>query len=165
MVIAHLGCAVSLAGMASDSAFTVEKLVAARPGDRIETAGWTADFRAISPLAGDNWTAMQADIAVLRGGGSPVILHPQSRFFSSPPTATTESAILTRWNGQLYVVLGQDAAQDGRYQVRIWWKPFVTFIWLGGAMIALGGLLALVGRERRGWVMKLRRRKAVELLA
>ncbi|WP_336963327.1 heme lyase CcmF/NrfE family subunit [Sphingobium aquiterrae] len=165
MVIAHLGCAVSLAGMASDSAFTVEKLVAARPGDRVETAGWTADFQAISPLAGDNWTALQADIAVSRGGGEPIILHPQSRFFSSPPTATTESAILTRWDGQLYVVLGQDAAQDGRYQLRIWWKPFVTFIWLGGAMIALGGLLALLGRERRGWLMKLRRRRAGEILA
>jgi cytochrome c-type biogenesis protein CcmF len=162
MVIAHLGCAVSLAGMASDSAFTVEKLVAARPGDRVETAGWTVDFQGLSPIAGDNWTALQADMAVARGGGAPVVLHPQSRFFASPPTSTTESAILTRWDGQLYVVLGQDAAQDGRYQLRIWWKPFVTFIWLGGAMIALGGALALVGRERRGWLMKLRRRRAVE---
>src|SRR3546814_16493950 len=40
MVIAHLGCAVSLAGMACDSAFTVEKLVAARPGATVATAGW-----------------------------------------------------------------------------------------------------------------------------
>jgi len=44
--------------------------------------------------------------------------------------------------------------------MRIWWKPFVTLIWLGGGMIALGGVLALIGRERRGWMMKLRRAEA-----
>ncbi|BAV64003.1 heme lyase CcmF/NrfE family subunit [Sphingobium cloacae] len=159
MVIAHLGCAVSLGGMASDSAFTVEKLVAARPGDTIETAGWKLHFDKIMPMAGDNWTALQADMSASRGGGRAIAIHPQSRFFASPPTTTTEAALLTRWNGQLYVVLGQET-EDGRWQVRVWWKPFVTFIWLGGFMIALGGVLALIGRERRGWLMKWRARAA-----
>ena len=160
MVIAHLGCAVSLAGMAADSAFTVEKLVAARPGDVIETAGWKVRFDAITPIAGDNWTALQGDMTASRGSGSPIDIHPQARFFTAPPTNTTEAALLTRWDGQLYVVLGQEA-DDGRWQVRIWWKPFVTLIWLGGMMIALGGTLSLLGRERRGWLQKLRRRSAV----
>jgi cytochrome c-type biogenesis protein CcmF len=160
MVIAHLGCAVSLAGMACDSAFTVEKLVAARPGDTITTAGWTLRFVQIMPIAGDNWTALQADMQVDRGG-APVLIRPQSRFFASPPTTTSEAALLTRWNGQLYVVLGEEV-EGGRWQMRIWWKPFVTFIWLGGIMIALGGALALVGRERRGWLLKWRARREVE---
>ena len=157
MVIAHLGCAVSLAGMACDSAFTVEKLAAVRPGDIVEAADWKLRFVRISPLAGENWTALQADMEVSRGDGKPVMMHPQSRFFASPPTTTTEAALLTRWNGQLYVVLGQEADQ-GRWQIRIWWKPFVTLIWLGGALIALGGALALIGRERRGWLLKWRAR-------
>ncbi|SEJ87936.1 cytochrome c-type biogenesis protein CcmF [Sphingobium sp. AP50] len=160
MVIAHLGCAVSLAGMACDSAFTVEKLVAARPGDTIQTAGWTLRFVQIMPIAGDNWTALQADMQVDRGG-APVLIRPQSRFFASPPTTTSEAALLTRWNGQLYVVLGEEV-EGGRWQMRIWWKPFVTFIWLGGIMIALGGALALVGRERRGWLLKWRARREAE---
>jgi cytochrome c-type biogenesis protein CcmF len=58
MVIAHLGCAVSLAGMAAESAYSVEKLVAARPGERIETAGWALDFKSVTPVAGPNWTAI-----------------------------------------------------------------------------------------------------------
>jgi cytochrome c-type biogenesis protein CcmF len=157
MVMAHLGCAVSMAGMACDSAFTVEKLVAARPGDTIGSAGWTLRFMRIMPIAGDNWTALQADMQATRGSYS-VAIHPQSRFFSSPPTSTTEAALLTRWNGQLYVVLGEEV-EDGRWQLRIWWKPFVTLIWLGGVMIALGGALALVGRERRGWMLKWKARK------
>ncbi|MFD1105799.1 heme lyase CcmF/NrfE family subunit [Sphingobium olei] len=158
MVIAHLGCAVSLAGMACDSAFTVEKLVAARPGDTIRTAGWTLRFTRIMPIAGDNWTALQADITAGRGG-TPVLIRPQSRFFSSPPTTTSEAALLTRWDGQLYVVLGEEV-EGGRWQLRIWWKPFVTLIWLGGIMIALGGALALLGREKRGWIAKWQARRA-----
>ena len=159
MVIAHLGCAVSLAGMACDSAFTVEKLVAARPGEAIRTAGWTLRFVKIMPLAGDNWTALQADMAVDRGGRA-VMMRPQSRFFTSPPTTTSEAALLTQWDGQLYVVLGEEV-EGGRWQLRIWWKPFVTLIWFGGVLIALGGALALVGHERRGWLVKWRSRRAV----
>jgi cytochrome c-type biogenesis protein CcmF len=157
MVIAHFGCAVGVAGMASESAFSVEKLVAAQPGARIETAGWTIRFDHVTPVAGPNWTAMDGTFRVSRGNGAPVELHPQSRFFASPPTSTTESALLTRWNGQLYIVLGEQL-EDGRWQLRIWWKPFVTLIWGGGCLIGLGGVLAMIGRLGRGW--RLRRRSA-----
>jgi cytochrome c-type biogenesis protein CcmF len=164
MVIAHLGCAVSLAGMASDSAFAVEKLVAARPGTKIDVAGWQVEFQRAMPIAGPNWTAMEATMSVSRGGGAPVIMRPQARYFSDPPTPTTESAQLTAWDGQLYLVLG-DELDDGRWQLRLWWKPFVTLIWAGGAMIALGGALALVGRLGRGWLRARARVRSAEALA
>ena len=102
------------------------------------------------PVAGPNWTAVEGELRASRGSGVSV-LKPQSRFFPSPPTTTNEAAIDTSWNGQLYVVLGEQDEQ-GRWQLRIWWKPFVTLIWLGGVLIGLGGALALVGRlvrERR----------------
>ncbi len=164
MMIAHLGCAVSLAGMATDSAWTVEKLVAARPGEVVHAAGWNVRFVGVSPVAGPNWTAMQGEMVVSRGGGTPITVHPQARFFADPPTNTTEAALLTRWNGQLYVVLGQEA-EEGRWQLRVWWKPFVTLIWLGGVMIAFGGALALVGRMRRGLLLRWRRPAAAEATA
>lgn len=80
-------------------------------------------------------------------GGEPVILTPQARNFWSPPQSTSESALLTKWNGQLYAVIGNQA-EDGRWQIRIWWKPFVTFIWYGGLLIGLGGILAIAGRVK-----------------
>jgi cytochrome c-type biogenesis protein CcmF len=150
MAIAHLGVAVAILGMASDSAFTEERLAAARPGETIAVGPWLIEFRQVMPVAGPNWTALEAELRASKGSGA-IVLKPQSRFFPSPPTTTNEAAIDTSWNGQLYAVLGERDEQ-GRWQLRLWWKPFVTLIWLGGFLIALGGALALVGRmvrERR----------------
>ena len=147
MVVSHLGIAVALAGIACDSAFTVERLVAARVGETVAVGPWSVTLRGISPVLGDNWSALQARLDVARAG-RPTALFPQQRFFSDPPTATTESAILTVLDGQLYTVLGAPG-DGGRWQLRLWWKPFVTLIWLGGALVALGGALSLIGRWRR----------------
>jgi cytochrome c-type biogenesis protein CcmF len=149
MVIAHLGVAIVLAGMASDSAFTREKLATARPGDTLQVGPWLVELRGLNPAGGPNWTAIEAELRASRGGGVE-ILKPQTRYFTDPPTETNEAAILTRLNGQLYTVIGQPVG-DGSWQLRLWWKPFVTFIWLGGVLIALGGMLALLGRALRGW--------------
>jgi cytochrome c-type biogenesis protein CcmF len=148
MVVAHLGIAVSLAGMASESAFTRERLVAAAPGEIVAVGPYSIRFDAVEPLAGPNWTAVEARLTARRGDGRGFVLRPQARMFSAPPTETSEAAIATRLDGQLYTVLGKPDDR-GRWQLRLWWKPFVTLIWLGGAMVAFGGLLALVGRVRR----------------
>ena len=147
MVISHLGIAVALAGAASDTAFTQERLVAARPGDEVGVGPWRVRFLGVDPLAGPNWTAVEGHLRATRGGRA-ISLDPQSRTFSDPPTETNEAAIRTVWNGQLYTVISHPD-ESGRWQLRLWWKPFVTLIWLGGGLIALGGFLALVGRLRR----------------
>src|SRR5687768_13677336 len=148
MVTAHLGIAVALAGMASESAFTRETLVAARPGQTVHVGPFAVRFDGVDPVAGPNWTAVEARLTARRGEGAPFELRPQARMFSSPPTPTSEAAIATRLDGQLYVALGESDEQ-GRWQLRLWWKPAVTLIWLGGVLVALGGLLALLGRLRR----------------
>jgi cytochrome c-type biogenesis protein CcmF len=90
---------------------------------------------------------VEAELQASRGSGI-VTLKPQSRYFTDPPTETSESAIRTFWNGQLYTVVGK-ADPSGGWQLRLWWKPFVTLIWAGGALIALGGALAMLGRVWR----------------
>ena len=160
MVMAHFGVAVSLFGMASESAFTSERLAAVAPGGREEVAGWTITLESVDPIAGPNWTAVEARIMASRNGGEPVLLTPQARNFWAPPQATSESALVTHWDGQLYAVIGDSAGVDEngkeRFQLRIWWKPFVTFIWYGGLLIAFGGILSIVGRLR----VDLKRRSA-----
>ncbi len=149
MMIAHFGIAVTLAGMASDSAFTKQTLAVVKEGEALRVGLWTAKLGEVVPTAGKNWTAIEAEIHASRGEGLET-LKPQTRYFTDPPTETNEAAIKTFWNGQLYTVIGKPDASGG-WQVRLWWKPFVTLIWLGGTLIAFGGALALLGRAWRGW--------------
>ena len=157
MAVAHFGIAVALAGMAANAAFTSERLGIARPGDLLSVGPWQVQLASVTPTAGKNWTAVEAVLRATRGDGV-ITLEPQTRYFSDPPTETNESAIRTFWNGQLYTVVGRQD-QSGAWQLRLWWKPFVTLIWAGGALIALGGALALFGRL---WRLVWRRRPEAE---
>jgi cytochrome c-type biogenesis protein CcmF len=147
MVVAHFGLAVALAGMAANAAFTSERLAVARPGETLSVGPWLVQLENVVPAAGKNWTAIEAELRASRGQGA-VTLKPQTRYFTDPPMDTNEAAIDTFWNGQLYTVIGKADASGG-WQVRLWWKPFVTLIWLGGALVALGGAIALLGRAWR----------------
>ncbi len=157
MVVAHLGIAVSLAGMAASSAFTKEVLVAKGVDEPARVGPYRVTLRGIRPVIGDNWTALEARLQVQRGEAPATLLAPQSRFFSNPSTTTSESAILTALDGQLYTVLGQPDGR-GRWQLRLWWKPWVTPIWLGGALVALGGAVSILGH----WVRDKRQKKRLE---
>jgi cytochrome c-type biogenesis protein CcmF len=149
MVIAHFGIAVSVFGMAAESGFSKETLTALAPGESAEIAGWKVKLDDVKPVLGDNWVAVEGEMVASKNGDT-FMLRPQSRQFYKPEMQTSEAALLTRWNGQLYAVIAQpDQEGDGRWQVRLWWKPYVTFIWYGGILIALGGTISLFGRMFR----------------
>ena len=160
MVLAHFGIAVSLFGMASESAFSSERLVAVNVGESAKVGPWDIRLASVKPVAGPNWTAMEGDLQARYKGAAALSLGPQSRSFWAPVQQTNESALLTRWNGQLYTVLGEQT-EDGRWQLRLWWKPFVPLIWLGGALVALGGMLALLGRVASDLRRRIATRKIV----
>ena len=159
MVVAHFGIAIALLGMACDSAFSIQRLVAARVGETVLVGPWRVSLAGVTPVAGPNWTALEGELLAVRGSGVLVHLAPQSRTFWAPVQTTSVSALHTVWDGQLYTVLGDEVADDAgdmatpasdpahsRWQLRLWWKPFVPLIWGGGALVALGGALALLGR-------------------
>ena len=148
MVLAHFGIAVALAGMASNAAFTARRLPWPSRAKRFASGRGRYSCVDVVPGAGKNWTAIEAELRATRGEG-PIELRPQMRYFSDPPTETSEAAIVTFWNGQLYTVIGKPDP-GGAWQLRLWWKPFVTLIWAGGALIALGGALALSARRCAG---------------
>ena len=149
MVIAHFGLAISITGMAAESGFSSETLAAMSPGETRSVAGWRVQLRDVKPVVGDNWVAIQGDMLAMRRGEG-VIITPQSRQFFAPEQQTSEAALLTRWDGQLYAVIAQPSGgDDKRWQVRLWWKPLVTFIWFGGILVALGGSISLLGRMLR----------------
>ncbi|MDE2435263.1 MAG: heme lyase CcmF/NrfE family subunit [Sphingomonadales bacterium] len=149
MVLAHLGCAVSVAGMACESAFTKENMVAMAANETRPVGPYAVTLLGVRQRPGPNYQALEAVVSVTRGTqGTPFQMVPQLHQFTTEGMTTNQAAIRTFWDGQLYITLGENS--DGnRFLLRMWWKPFVTLIWLGGVMIALGGVLSLLGRVRR----------------
>lgn len=158
MVIAHFGMAITITGMATESGWSTEKLAAMRPGEKVVISGWQAELDEVRPVVGENWVALEGVLRVERDGNT-MIMRPQSRQFIDPEQQTTEAALLTRWDGQLYAVIAAPAEGEipDRWQIRLWWKPYVTLIWYGSLLIALGGTMALVGRS--AFFARLRRRR------
>ncbi len=151
MVIAHFGIAICAFGMAAESGFSKQLLKSVDIGDSEVIADFNVKLKNVVPTIGDNWVATQAIIEVSDKddrADEVEMLQPEQRLFFNPNQETSEAALMTRWNGQLYAVLGKQNA-DGKWQLRIWWKPFVTWIWYGAVIIALGGLIALIGRTNR----------------
>lgn len=148
MVIAHLGCAVAVAGMASEAAFTEENMVAMAANETREVGPFSVTLQGVRERPGPNYQILEAVLSARKGSGTTFTMTPQLHAFTDPPMTTNQAAIKTFWNGQLYLTLGENSVGE-TFIVRMWWKPFVTLIWIGGALIALGGALSFIGRIRR----------------
>ncbi|MFM5893523.1 MAG: heme lyase CcmF/NrfE family subunit [Novosphingobium sp.] len=148
MVLAHFGCAVSIAGMACDSAFTQENMVSMMANETRDIGPFSVTLLGVREKPGPNYSALEAVLSVRKGEGAPFEMLPQLHAFTDPEMTTNQAAIRTLWNGQLYLVLGENS-DNSHFLMRMWWKPFVTLIWLGGVLIALGGALSLLGRTKR----------------
>jgi cytochrome c-type biogenesis protein CcmF len=147
MALAHLGVAVSVLGATASGALEREALVSMRVGDAIQMGEWRAELADVRPVAGPNWTAVEATLDVRRDGMPVAVLKPQSRMFVAPGQETTEAGRAGWRTGELYAVLGKPDG-TGRWQVQLWVKPMVRLIWWGAVLMAFGGLLALGGRVR-----------------
>jgi cytochrome c-type biogenesis protein CcmF len=147
MALAHLGVAVSILGATASGALQREALVTLRVGEAVQLGPWRAELLDVRPVAGPNWTAIEAQLDVRRDGAPIAVLKPQSRMFVAPAQETTESGRAGWRGGELYSVIGKPDG-TGRWQIHFWVKPLVRLIWYGGLLMALGGLVALGGRVR-----------------
>ena len=148
MMVAHLGIAVFIIGVTMVSAFQVERDLKMMPGDSTEIRGWTFTFGGVQPLQGPNYEGVQGLFEVSRDGQAQGRMLPEKRIYRVQSNAMTEAAIRTRLTGDLYVSLGEPVGQDA-WTVRVYVKPFVSWIWGGCVVMALGGLLAATDRRYR----------------
>ncbi|WP_417449483.1 heme lyase CcmF/NrfE family subunit [Kordiimonas sp.] len=148
MSLAHLGLAVILFGITISEAWTEEKLVVMAPGDTAEVGGFDFKFGGVSPVAGPNFTAVRGYFDVSRHGRAVTALTPEDRLYTDPVMNTTEASIYPLVRGDLYAVIGE-AAGSGRWSVRLYFKPFISGLWIGSLMMMLGGMLSLSDRRLR----------------
>ena len=144
--LVQIGAALMVVLAVSDRVFPQQTVAVAKPGDHFKVGPWLVQFATVNPVVGPDFTAIEAELRASRGSGVS-LLHPQARSMIAPPNDVSEPAVDTFWNGRLSATLTA-APNDGR-QLRLQWQPFVTWIWLGGALIALGGLIVLVGKMLR----------------
>jgi cytochrome c-type biogenesis protein CcmF len=147
-LFAHLGIGISLLGIAAEAGWSQERVVALKGGDRIEIANFDLSFQGLHERTGANWRDQVGRFEVRRGGVTIAVVEPAKRVYLANNQPTTEAGIATFGFGQLYVSLGEPMP-GGAISARIYWKPIVTLIWLGGVLMAFGGMLSLSDRRLR----------------
>jgi len=148
MSLAHMGLAISILGIAASEAWTVEKLQVMRPGEQVRVGPYDFTFTGARTATGPNYTALQGEFRVTEGGRPVTTLTAETRRFRQPPMDTTEAGIRPTLAGDLYAVIGE-ADGAGGLATRLYWKPLVSWIWLGTLFMVLGGLVSLADRRLR----------------
>jgi cytochrome c-type biogenesis protein CcmF len=151
--LAHAGLGVFVLGAVVETGYRVE---AARPlavGEMIETGPWAVRLDNVRIIEGPNYLAEQGRLTVtLRSGAAPRQVTAERRFFPAGGQTTTEVGLDFRGLDDVYVVLGErgrTAAGAPAWNVRVWWNPWARLIFLGPAVMALGGVLSLMDRRLR----------------
>ena len=148
MVLAHIGVAAFVVGVALVKGYDAERDAKMKPGDTVELGGYVFRLDGVRSVDGPNYRAAQARIAVLRDGATVRVMRPERRFYTVQEQTMTEAAIDTGFTRDLYVSLG-DPLEGGAWLVKVQVKPFIDWIWGGCLLMALGGILAASDRRYR----------------
>jgi cytochrome c-type biogenesis protein CcmF len=145
---AHAGLGIVVIGIVATTAWRSESILAMKPKEAADIAGYQLTFEGVAPREGPNYRERVGLFKVARGGQAVTTLEPSKREFTVERSSTTEAGIHDSWRGDLYVVLG-DPLKDGAYSVRIYFNPLVRLIWLGAVVMFIGGGLSLSDRRLR----------------
>ncbi|MEX0397728.1 heme lyase CcmF/NrfE family subunit [Providencia rettgeri] len=142
MVLAHLGLAVTIVGIAFSQNYSIERDVKMKPGDSISIRAYTFVFNGVREADGPNYQGVIGSISVKEKDKVIGVLMPEKRFYSVSRAVMTEAAIDGGFTRDLYAALGEEVAKD-TWTMRLYYKPFVRWIWSGGVLMAIGALFCL----------------------
>lgn len=148
MMLAHLGLAVTVLGIVFSQNYSIERDVRLAPGEQLALRDYQFTFRAVQPLSGPNYSGMVALIDVARHGKPVVTLRPEKRYYTASKAVMTEAAVDGGFSRDLYVALGE-ALGDGAFAFRLYYKPFMRWIWWGGLLMACGGVVCMLDPRYR----------------
>ena len=153
MQVAHLGIAVFVIGVTMVGAYQEEKDVRMLAGESVSVGGYDIQLKGVSAVPGPNYKAMQGTFLLTRNGKLEATMYPEKRSYFSSTMPMTEAAIDAGLTRDIYVSLGEEL-EDKAWAVRVYYKPFVDWIWGGCLLMALGGVLAISDKRYR---MKLKK--------
>ncbi|GKX58872.1 heme lyase CcmF/NrfE family subunit [Leminorella grimontii] len=148
MALAHLGVAITVFGIAFSQNYSIERDVRLKDGDSVAIRDYTFTFRDVREIQGPNYTGGAGELEITRNGKPEATLHAEKRYYKVAGSMMTEAAIDGGITRDLYAALGEQL-EDGAWAVRIYYKPFVRWIWFGGLFMAFGGLLCILDPRYR----------------
>ncbi|PWC16463.1 heme lyase CcmF/NrfE family subunit [Brenneria corticis] len=148
MVCGHVGVAVMVVGIAFSQNYGVERDVRMNAGDSATIHDYRFSFQGVRDVAGPNWHSAVGTIEVMRNGKPVATLRAEKRFYNASGMVMTEAAIDAGLTRDLYAALGEEL-DDGSWAVRLYYKPFMRWIWYGGALMALGGVFCMLDPRYR----------------
>ncbi|WP_434356257.1 heme lyase CcmF/NrfE family subunit [Parasalinivibrio latis] len=148
MVLGHVGLAVTIIGIALVQNYDIERDVKMAPGESIVLQGYTFKFASLRENDGPNYDGWIADFDILKGDKKINTLHAEKRFYNVARSMMTEAALDRGFTRDLYVAMGEQLP-DGAWAVRIYYKPFVRWIWAGSLFMAIGGAFAISDKRYR----------------
>lgn len=150
MIAAHIGVAFTVIGIALSSVYSEEQDVHMVSGDDRTLGEYRFEFAGVEPKRGPNYVADVGTIRIYKKEKELMTLHPEKRLYNVRKNVMTEAAINSNLLRDLYVSLGELRNSDtGAWSVRLYYKPFILWIWLGGFAMVLGGLIAVTDRRYR----------------
>ncbi|MEO6975654.1 MAG: heme lyase CcmF/NrfE family subunit [Gallionella sp.] len=150
MQLAHLGVAVFIIGVTVVKGYETERDVSMNVGDTVNSGGYIFRFDGVRAITGPNYTAEQGHLTVTKDGKFVGVLQPQKRHYNATGMPMTEAAIDSSVFRDLYVSMGEPIPDSqGAWSMRVYFKPFVVWIWGGCLLMALGGVLAVSDRRYR----------------
>ncbi len=149
MIVAHIGLAVCVTGVAVTSTYSVERDIRMQVDQTVRVGPYGFRMSSLEDFDGPNYRATRAQIQVLdEDDRIETVLAPEKRLYTVQQMPMTEVAIKTSLARELYVALGEPLP-DGSWAVRVYYKPFVRWIWLGALIMALGGFIAITDTRYR----------------
>ena len=158
MNVAHIGVGVFIMGVTMVNTYEVEKDMRMEVGDTVTMSGYTFRFDGVTEIKGPNYNASRGQVLVTVDGETEVVMFPEKRTYLVQTMPMTEAAIDSGVFRDLYVSLGEPVG-GGAWSVRVYYKPFVNWIWGGTVLMGIGGIFAVSDRRYR---LVARRRKVKE---
>jgi cytochrome c-type biogenesis protein CcmF len=139
----HLGVVLLFVGFAGSQAFTTARDAELRPGDSVTVGDYRVVAEGASRARDAHKGTVQVTLGVFDAGGDRVAtLRPGIDFYFADQQPSTEVALQSNLQRDLYAVL-VELDEDGRAIVSLFVNPLVSWLWIAGLVIVLGGLVAV----------------------
>lgn len=145
MILAHSGFAILVIGIMLSSTLSLEREVKIKPGEATSLGPYQFFFVDAVSAKGQNYRAIKADFDVVKNSKTITHLYPEKRIYTVRQMVMTKVDIHPTLFRDLYIALGEPL-DDDYWSVRLYYKPFIRWIWFGGLIMMAGGLLTLLKR-------------------